>query len=93
MQGVRTRHGSIKVEVGSRKLHIALVHGAGIAALLLFRASLHTSDFILLSSYFRLHTSFFILPTSFGDSPTVGIVCGDGARLRIRCIAGVTYAR
>ena len=49
--------GSIKVEVGSSKLHIAPVHRVGIAALLLFRAS--------------LHTSFFMLPTSFGDSPTV----------------------
>ena len=49
--------GSIKVEVGSRKMHIAPVHGAGIAALLLFRAS--------------LHSSFFMLLTSFGDSPTV----------------------
>jgi hypothetical protein len=41
---------SRKVEVGSRKLHIAPVHGAGIAALLLFRASLHTSFFMLLTS-------------------------------------------
>ena len=42
--------GSIKVEVGSRKMHIAPVHGAGIAALLLFRASLHTSFFMLPTS-------------------------------------------
>ena len=41
--------GSIKAEVG-RKLPVALVHGAGIAVLPLFRASLHTSFFKLPTS-------------------------------------------
>ena len=45
------------VEGGSQKLPIVPVHEAGIAALLLFRES--------------LHIFFFMRPTSFGDSPTV----------------------